>query len=56
MEIDTIKRVARGRASREERREVERWAAESADRQRFLRDARGITGVWPGEGDACCTG
>lgn len=40
MEIDTIKRVVRGRASREERREVERWAAESADRQRFLRDAR----------------
>lgn len=40
MEIDTIKRVARNKATRKERKEVEQWASESVERQQFLNNAR----------------
>lgn len=41
MEIDKIKKVMMGKASREEREEVESWAGGSAERKRFVEDARG---------------
>ena len=42
MEIDKIKKVMMGKASREEREEVESWAGGSAERKRFVEDARGF--------------
>ena len=42
MEIDKIKKVMMGKASREEREEVESWAGGSAERKRFVEDARGL--------------
>ena len=42
MEIDKIKKVMMGKASREEREEVESWAGGSAKRKRFVEDARGF--------------
>ena len=40
MEIDKIKKVMMGKASREEREEVESWAGGLAERKRFVEDAR----------------
>ena len=42
MEIDKIKKVMMGKASREDREEVEAWAGGSAEQKRFVEDARGF--------------